>query len=389
MRLVTFITATLLAFMTLPTHAQWLEATGRAVLADQSTEQARAQAVSDAIKQALQYSGLSLSSVQTLTNGVLTEDHLSLQSQGAIGQIHILEEQQENGIFSITLQMEVYGDQSQCKQADFINHFALTRTALVNPQHARDGQIFDIPYAFTKQLYALMSQAQLSIAPTAFYQNPVAVADFFTHQHAYDQSVIDYIRSASNSQFVLFSQITDTSLGQKRDNGYAFWRDDSFQRYFNVEFILFDGLSFEKLWQQSYQTEAQWEFDKTALVDVNSGIFWQSKYGRSITKLSERIMYDLNKVTQCLPTKGQIKHIDGEQVIINLGSSNGLQQGQQLTLAYSNNVIDSNGTTLPRQVTSLYKVEITQLHQHSALAKNISARPLSNIQINDLVLVRH
>ncbi|WP_462157601.1 flagellar assembly protein T N-terminal domain-containing protein [Pseudoalteromonas sp. GB56] len=388
MRPIVLLIVILMAFSSAHVHGQWLQTTGSASMEEVSTETARSQAISDAIKQALQYSGLSLSSVQTLTNGVLTQDKLSLTSQGAVGQMHVLEEQQENGMLTVTLQIEVLNEENQCQQSNVINHFALTRTAMENPQQARDGQIFDIPNAFTKQLYALMSQAQLSMQPTAFYQDPISVKSFFSNQYAYDENVIDYISDASNSQYVLFSQITDTSVGNEHDKGYAFWKDDSYERYFNVEFILFDGLSFEKIWQKAYQTQALWEFEKTALVDVNSGVFWQSKYGRTISELSEQVMYDLNQTLQCLPTKGQIKHIDGDQVIINLGRSNGLSEGQQLTLAYSSNAITYEGKHLPKQVTSLFSVEIKQLYQHSAVAVNTSKRPLSNIQLNDLVLVK-
>ncbi|MBS3798776.1 flagellar assembly protein T N-terminal domain-containing protein [Pseudoalteromonas sp. BDTF-M6] len=369
--------------------AQWLQTTGVAPLTGQSSADARQQAINDAITQALQYSGVSLSSVQTLSQGVLTQDSIRIQSQGQVQQILVLEEQQQDGLLSVTLQLDIQADAEiqQCQQSGLRNHFALTRAGFANPQQARDGQIFDIPQAFSKQLFALMSQAELNVRPTPYFKEALDVAPFFSQQYDYDEQLIDYVGNASNSQFVLLSHITDVSLGQQLNSDYAFWADDSFARFFNVEFILFDALSFEKVWQQAYHTQGPWDFDKTALVDVHSGIFWQSQYGRSVSALSQQVMYDLNQALQCQPSKGQIKHIEDQQVIINLGKDNGLTLGQELTLAHNSQTVTYAGKRLPRQITTLYRVEITQLYQHSAVASNVSKRPLQNIQLNDLVLV--
>ena len=152
MRYLASVCALMIALISPSVSAQWLQTTGVATLEDGDTETARANAVSDAIKQALLYSGLELSSVQTLTNGVLTQDHLSLQAHGQVQQMQLLEEQQSDGMISVTMQIEVLDNPQQCPEQDFISHFALTRTALDNPQQARYGQIFDVAPAFTKQL---------------------------------------------------------------------------------------------------------------------------------------------------------------------------------------------------------------------------------------------
>lgn len=387
MRYLASVCALMIALISPSVSAQWLQTTGVATLEDGDTETARANAVSDAIKQALLYSGLELSSVQTLTNGVLTQDHLSLQAHGQVQQMQLLEEQQSDGMISVTMQIEVLDNPQQCPEQDFISHFALTRTALDNPQQARYGQIFDVAPAFTKQLYAIMSQTQLAMLPIPYFKEAVDVSPFFTQQFQYDENVLEYIRDKSNSQYVLLSQITDISTGKQLNNDYAFWQDESYNRYFNVEFALFDALSFEKIWQKAYQTQGPWQFEKTARIDVNSGTFWQSQYGRAITALSEKVMFDLNNELRCLPTRGLIQHIDGDQVVVNLGKANGLVMGQQLTLAHSSNLTTYAGKRLPRQVTTLHRVEVNQLYQHSAIATNIGKRPLANIQLNDLVLL--
>ena len=372
-------------FTLCPAYAQWLQTTGVASLNDGNAQDARERAVSDAISQALMYSGLELSSVQTLTNGVLTQDQITLHSAGQVEQVHILEERQENDTLSVTIQLEVANTLSQCTQNDLVSQLAITRTALENPQQARQGQIFDIASAYSKQLFAIMEQADLALKPVAYFQQAFDVSHFFSRQYQFDQNVLDFLGTQTNSQYVLLSQITDISVGEQLNNNYAFWQSDSFTRYFNIEFALFNSLTFEKVWQQAYQAQAPWDFKKTARVDVHSGRFWQSQYGQKIVDTSGQAMFDINQVLACLPTIGTIQHIDGEQLFINLGKNNGLELGQTLTLAHKSHVITQQGFTLPRSITTLHSYRVEQVHQHSAVLSPNSKTLKRAIQINDLV----
>lgn len=365
--------------------AKWYHTTGVAPIKNNDIEQARSQAVADAIKQALMYSGASLSSVQTLTNGVLTQNQLVVESHGQVKHIQLVEEQQINGQLNVQVQLDILTEENQCPSAKLTNHVALTHTALLHPDQARNGQIFDIPRAYIEQLNALMAQADLHAKATPYFKQAINVASFFTQQYQYSQPLLASIGKNSNSQYILLSQISDISLGEQLNSQYAFWQKDAHQRFFNIEFILFDSLTLEKIWQKAYQTHAPWEFKKTAKVDVNSGVFWQSKYGRAITELSETLMYELNNQLRCLPTHGVIEGISNGQVIVNLGKANGLKKGQRVTLAHSNDFINYHQQRFVNRVTTLQQLEIQQVYQHSAVATTLNNAPLGNFQLNDVV----
>ncbi|MFM9597286.1 flagella assembly protein FlgT middle domain-containing protein, partial [Streptomyces scabiei] len=92
----------------------------------------------------------------------------------------------------------------------------------------------------------------------------------------YSNALLEEIASRSNSQYVLLSQIVDISNSDKLNNSYAFWQDETYKRAYNVDFVLFDGITYERLWQKSYRGQGIWPFEKTDLIDVYSEKFWGS-----------------------------------------------------------------------------------------------------------------
>jgi len=149
--------------------------------------------------------------------------------------------------------------------------------------------------------------------------------------------------------------------------------------------VLFDGTTYEKLWQKSYQTEGIWPYKKTEIIDVYSDRFWATDYGQAISDINQTLTYDLQAAMACLPTQGKILHIENDRLIINLGKAHGLEQGQVLNIAHHNYLTDAQGNKLPHKITTLNQVKVTQLYQQSAVAVSIDQQPLPNIQINDIV----
>ncbi len=77
--------------------AQWFESTGHAVVKNGDTSQAKSAAIKDAITQALVFSGARVTSVQTLVDGVLTQDQLKISSHGEIQKIELISEDRHSG----------------------------------------------------------------------------------------------------------------------------------------------------------------------------------------------------------------------------------------------------------------------------------------------------
>lgn len=373
------------ALLSLPSAAQWYESTGHASIKNGDLSRAKSAAIKDAITQALVFSGARVTSVQTLVDGVLTQDQLKINSHGEIQKIEMISEERHNDTFAITLRLDIFSQPEQCPASKFTKFVAVTQAQLSNPEQARMGQIFDVNKAVSEDLFDQLNQLTMSTKPTAYYNVPIRVERFFSQQHDYNHALLEEIASRSNSQYVLLSQIRDISIDQKLNNDYAFWQDDSYQRAYKVDFMLFDGTTYEQLWQKSYRNEGIWPFEKTAKLDVYSERFWRSDYGQVIKEINQTFSYDLQAAMACLPTQGKILHIENDRLIINLGKSHGLEKGQVLSIAHHNYMTDAAGNKLPNRITTLNKIKVEQLYQHSAVAMSVDKQPLPNIQINDVV----
>ncbi|WP_413400641.1 flagellar assembly protein T N-terminal domain-containing protein [Pseudoalteromonas sp. KJ71-7] len=369
------------------THAQWYESTGHAVIQNSDIPGAKAAAIKDAITQALVFSGARVSSVQTLVDGVLTQDQLKISSQGEIQKIELVSENRSSDEFAITLRLDIFAQTEQCPQSNFNKFIAVTQSQLTNREHARMGQIFDINKAVSKNIYTSLQKSKMSAIPVAYFNKAIKVDTYFNQQHDYSNSQLEEISSRSNAQYVLLSQITSLSTSDKLNSDYAFWQDESYQRHYQIEFSLFNGTTYEPLWQQSYQSQAIWPFEKTAIIDVNSNRFWQSPFGQSISEINQTLSYDLQAAMACLPTQGKIMHMENNKLVINLGKAHGLEKGQQLSIAHHNYLTDAQGNTMPHTITTLNRIRVEQLYQHSAIAVSINDQPLPGVQINDIVEV--
>ena len=367
------------------THAQWYESTGHAVIQNSDIPGAKAAAIKDAITQALVFSGARVSSVQTLVDGVLTQDQLKISSQGEIQKIELVSENRSSDEFAITLRLDIFAQTEQCPQSNFNKFIAVTQSQLTNREQARMGQIFDINKAVSKNIYTSLQKSKMSAIPVAYFNKAIKVDTYFNQQHDYSNSQLEEISSRSNAQYVLLSQITSLSTSDKLNSDYAFWQDESYQRYYQIEFSLFNGTTYEPLWQNSYQSQAIWPFEKTAIIDVNSNRFWQSPFGQSISDINQTLSYDLQAAMACLPTQGKIMHMENNKLVINLGKAHGLEKGQLLSIAHHNYLTDAQGNTMPHTITTLNRIRIEQLYQHSAIAVSINDQPLPGVQINDIV----
>lgn len=368
-------------------QAEWFESTGYAVIDDSDIAKARHAAIKDAIRQALIFSGASVTSVQTIADGVLSQDQVKIKSHGEIQQINLIEERQESGQFSVTLHLDIFATHSQCKQSKFNKQIAVTRSQLTQPQQARMGQIYEIAEAASRRFYETLNSYDMAVKPIPYLTSKINVKPFFEQRFDYKDGIIEEIAVRSNSQFVLFSQITDIADGEKQNSSYAFWQDDSYKRSFKIDFALFDALTMEPLWQQKYTSEGIWPFKKTELVDVNSNQFWRSDYGDKIQEVFNKVSYDIATAVSCLPTKGKILHIDGSRLVINIGATHGLQEGQMLSISHRSDFSDNIGKRYSFGINTINQLRIVQVNQQSAIAENIDKRPLSNIQLNDIVSI--
>jgi len=368
-------------------HAQWYESTGQSQIRGGDTQRAKTRAVEDAIKQALIFAGASVTSVQTVANGLMTQEQTHISAHGEIQNIELVDEVFSSDSVSVTLRLDIFANEKQCYASEFKKSLAITQTQMPNKEQARNGQIFDINKAFSEKIFKSIKSADQSIAPRAYYQQAIPVMDFFNQQYNFDSILIEQIAKESDSQYVLISKIKDISMGEKQNSELMFWQSDSFERFFNFELMLFNAVTQEVILQQDYSTNGIWHFDKTARVDINSNVFWHSEYGQALSELSNQINLDLQEKLSCLPIQGKIQHIKGNTITFNLGKQHSVKKGQSFAIAYQSFFTDENGIQQPYVITSANQVRVNQVYNRSAIANSIGDELLANIQKSDIVLL--
>jgi len=373
--------------ITLPLHAQWYESTGQSQIRDGDTNRAKTRAVEDAIKQALIFAGASVSSVQTVANGLMTQEQIHVSSHGEIQNIELVDEVYSSDSVSVTLRLDIFANEKQCYASEFKKSLAITQTQMPNQEQARNGQIFDINKAFSERIFKSIKSADRSITPRAYYQQAIRVTNYFNQQYSFDQTLIEQIAKNSDSQYVLISKIKDISMGEKQNSEMMFWQSNRFERFFDFELMLFNAQTQEIIMQQDYSTSGIWRFDKTAKVDVKSNKFWHSEYGKTLDDLSNQISLDLQEKLSCLPIQGKIKHKKGNKITFNLGKEHGVKKGQSFAIAYQSFFTDEEGIQQPYIITSANHVRVNQVYNRSAIANSIGDELLANIQISDIVLL--
>ena len=269
------------------TKAEWFEVVGYGGIVDGDTSSARQMAVKDAITQALIFSGATVSSVQTVADGVLEQDELKIKTHGQIQHVNLINEQQQGEQYTVTLHLDIIPQQAQCSESQFNKQITVTQSQLTQPEQARLGQIFDIAKSSSQRLFNTLNERNMGVKMIPYIDKKLDVRAFFAQQFEYNANLIETLSRNSNSQYVLLSQITDISQGRKMNNDYAFWEKDAYMRNFKIDFALYDSQTNDQVWSQHYNTQGIWPHKKTKIVNVNSEEFWRTDYGQKIQTIFE------------------------------------------------------------------------------------------------------
>jgi hypothetical protein len=190
----------------------------------------------------------------------------------------------------------------------------------------------------------------------------------------------------TDSQYIMFSEISNISLHDQATNSLSFWQQGVYPRSFSINFYLYNGLNGELVWQESYQNNAPWTFNKRIKVDVFGTAFWSSEYGSMINNIIDKVIKDIDENIMCEPSRGKIIQVNGNQVVINLGRDHGLKIGDEFSLLHLTQFNSNAGKSYSGFNVSPYKVKITKLTRQTATAATPNGELFGNIQIDDLAV---
>lgn len=366
-------------------NAQWYEATGQAKVRNGDYKSAKNRALQDAVKQAMLFSGANVSSVQKISQGLLVDDQLQVQALGIVDKIEIVEESQSGDIFTITVRADIFAENEQCHASEFNKKLAITQFPIQHWADASIGDLYSLEKEIPRKFQSLLKNEANGISPVAWLDKKLNVNKNFEQQGQMRHDLIDTVANNANTQFVLFGRITDLSFGDETNN-YKFWQDDQSERYFALDILVANAFTHEVLYQNRFDTSANWNTQQKKSISVTSQKFWNDSYGTAIKDLLNDVRNDLVAVFSCQQLQSKIMYVkDGEKIQLNIGRDQGVNIGQEYRVSYQANDFDNNGNPLTNFIISPYRVRITQVYQNSAIAESLDAAFMNNVQVNDVI----
>ena len=379
----------LLCLISLPLQAAWYKTIGSAAIINNDEEYARQQAIQDALRQAMLKAGASVSSIQKLSNGALTRDDFQIRANSEVRQYQLLDEEIRDARIFVRVRSYIVADRSGCSGGLYAKDISLIRFNWQHKDDARYGQIYQLDRAVTRTLFDRLGQQRQVFVTRSWLDNNLGVEPGKIQQGDSDFArQIQALAVKTDSQYLIFGSIVDASL-QQPDQGIAdnifpgAWFKNPLRR-FTLQLYLYDGLTGQLLEQPFYQTQANWTFDKEAVVDPISQDFWQSSYGMEITSTLNRITEELKGRLQCERPTARIIRIDGLDYHINLGKTNGLKVGDRFRILHKADFTDVNGQEHALRNAAAGTMEVTKVYPENAVLRPLSQYAAGNIQVSDL-----
>ncbi len=355
--------------------ADWYEATGQAVLRSGDMTAARTAATEDAVRKALLYSGASIRTVQQVTDGLLTQESMMLQTQGEVQNVQIVSETEENGYINVTIRADIYPDQNQCANLQLKKELLISPFFIENREQAITGQLYDLDQASTKVFIQKLEESSASslikLLPQSIRQKELNYADRGALQRNY------------GGRYLLRASLGDVSLGERVGTNWTFWSDQDRERFYQLQLELSDIQEQKVLFSQTYQTSAVWEFRDTTVISPKTQRFWQTGYGKSIERVLNAAAQDVEEALRCETILADITLVQQHKVLLNLGSQQGLKLGDELTILFRRQHKDSFGQLQDQLTVSELKVKVTELTHKNAWAESVNMDLLANVQVGD------
>ena len=374
-------------FASFSTYSQWYETKGQAYITNSNTELARTKAIENALKQALLVGGASVSSVQQVVNGLLTQDEINIRASASVNSLEIVDETYTDNFVTVTIRADIFPQEQQCFSADYKKSLLMTRSNILHQEQANIGSIYALDTVLMKKLSNKLNNEGHYLDTRLALKNKTRFSRFNQSLHVdkIKQMVIS-LADTTDTQYVLFSEIQDISLERDANNNWQFWQKDVFDRHFNLALYIYNGSNGELVFQQEYKNSASWTFGKRTQVDVSSQTFWNSDYGITIDRTLNQMITDIDENMMCQPTRGKIVQVNGNKITINLGSRHGVQVGDEFSLLHLNNFTNKAGNIYAGFNVSSFKVKVTKVSLQSAKAITTDNHLLGNIQVNDLAV---
>lgn len=332
--------------------ATTITAQGRSALSEGSLSQVRQRAIEDAARTALMQAGIEVNASTQVINASEVDDRIRVSTRGHIKALHVLDENQRDGIYQVTVSAEL-SDQSinQCPASAYQKSLLVTAFNVQNPTDNQVGGLNNADSALAASLAERLypdHNLQVQTQPDLL----LASTNRLMSNHYELFNAVQQVANQYQAQYVLTGYIEDMSMvnahGYYRSNslGRASNRiastvkswvgrsgDDIRERHFRFRLMLHDGVTGARIFDKSYATQGLWTADYTARTGFASPEFWSTDYGQKASELIELAAADVGQKARCQPFMAPLKVAAYDrQVYLLAGANSGVNVGDQFSV---------------------------------------------------------
>lgn len=302
-------------------------------IGDAPLAQVREQTIKNAIANASYMAGAMVSAEDVSLNGVLVGSQVMVESQGEVRRVKVVSEQIQNDILTVMVEVDL-AIFHECQPSQYRRHLLISPFVIQTPHHTKVGSLVAFGQHVSKRFEQQINvsdngfKAHL-LRQTVLQKPPMEVAD-----QQMLTAKAEFLAREYGVQYVLFGYLRDISLFNQTERLWL-TENTKLKRNFTMRLYIMDVFQSQVVLEDSYHIEADWDFDLYQPVDLNSSLFWQSHYGRSVLGSIADAIVDITDKMQCERQLGQIIARDPDGFIINLGKQDGVKVGDTFAMQQS------------------------------------------------------
>ncbi|OZG71156.1 hypothetical protein BTA51_22540 [Hahella sp. CCB-MM4] len=389
----------ILLFVGQPASAEWVRVTGESLVRGGDVAAARKAAQQDAISQASLQFGASISSQDTVEQGLLTESTIKVRSHSYASRIVPVSEEIIDGTLRLTLDLDMQAQKSELcagmQTNQYRRHVALLSFALENQTQASVGGLYDIDRELPTALNGmLLNSPRLLVSQAShiqLYQELVNAPTHETEQRTLTKAV-DEARKLG-VQFIVSGVVRDVSLRSPDAYNRSIVKNVSrwltlsdLERVFVVDLFIHDGFSGAIMFEKRYSTIGEWDADPEQNRPLLSAEFRELDYGKKVANVLHSMAADIEANLSCQPFMTRITRVEGRNILFEAGANSGIRPGDRFQIYRSRQLYDGTrfqGTHLADMKLAL-QVGLVQPEMSSG---DLSLDPTRiNIQADDVVV---
>lgn len=366
-------------------EARVVEAQGSARIVGDDLDSARQRAIENALQQALLMTGSSISSVQSIVDGVLSSNQTQIAASGNVERVNIIREEVRDGRLIVYVQAEIWNRGNSCRQDQYKASITVVPFEFKNREHGAFGQIWELGKVTADRLTREISARSERLFVRHTLARNAGLNNALTQLNLEQLGKIAReIGVANDSQYVVFGMFDDLSVVEQR-RGWGLFSSD-FRRNYALTLYLLNASTGELVTRARVSDVQPWDYSRSQKVDVAAKPFWDRPFGAALMRGVEDLAAGLREQLRCKPVRGRVVWQQNNEIQFNLGRQHGVQKGDRLKIVHPSSYVDSEGIYRQKFEVSSFEVEVTQVNQTSAVAELGDDQLMTNVQINDWVV---